>query len=110
MVPIAMLKNRIIWSGAGNLFFVLSSILVADFYLAIYFQAVHDNTPFMSGVHMLPTTIGMVLFTMFSAIMSESRRQYLPITMDSCFFMDLADFTQLKSLATSSRGSSQELQ
>ena len=76
MVPFAMLTNRIIWSAAGNMFFVLSSILVADFYLAIYFQAVHDDSPFMSGVHILPTTIGMVLFTMISGVMSESRRQH----------------------------------
>ena len=76
MVPFAMLTNRIIWSAAGNMFFVLSSILVADFYLAIYFQAVHDDSPFMSGVHILPTTIGMVLFTMFSGVMSESCRQH----------------------------------
>ena len=72
MVPFAMLTHRIIWSAAGNMFFTLSSILVADFYLAIYFQAIHDDSPLMSGVHMLPTTIGMVLFTMISGVMSMS--------------------------------------
>lgn len=72
MVPFAMLKHRIIWSAAGNMFFVLGSILVADFYLAIYFQAVHDDSPLMSGVHMLPTTLGMVIFTMTSGMMSMS--------------------------------------
>ena len=36
MVPFAMLTHRIIWSAAGNMAFVLASILVADFYLAIY--------------------------------------------------------------------------
>lgn len=70
MVPFAMLTHRIIWSAAGNMFFLLASVLVADFYLAIYFQAVHDDSPLMSGVHMLPTTIGMVLFTMISGTMS----------------------------------------
>ena len=71
MVPFAMLTHRIIWSASGNMFFLLSSILVADYYLAIYFQAVHDDSPFMSGVHMLPTTIGLVLFTMISGVMSK---------------------------------------
>ena len=66
-----MLTNRIIWSAAGNMAFVLSSILVADYYLAIYFQAVFDNTPLMSGVHMLPTTIGIVLFTVISGVSSK---------------------------------------
>ena len=78
MVPFAMLKNRIIWSAAGNMFFVLSAILVADYYLAIYFQAVHNDSPFMSGVHLLPTTIGMVLFTITSGVMIEKLGFYLP--------------------------------
>jgi hypothetical protein len=71
MVPFAMLKHRIIWSAAGNMFFLLATVLVADFYLAIYFQAILDDTPLMSGVHMLPTTIGIVLFTMISGIASK---------------------------------------
>jgi hypothetical protein len=71
MVPFVMLKHRIIWSAAGNMFFLLATILVADFYLAIYFQAILDDTPLMSGVHMLPTTIGIVLFTMISGTASE---------------------------------------
>lgn len=33
MIPFAMLKQRIIWSAAGNMCFVLASILVADYYL-----------------------------------------------------------------------------
>lgn len=71
MVPFAMLKHRIIWSAAGNMFFLLATVLVADFYLAIYFQAIHDDTPLMSGVHMLPTTIAIVMFTMVSGTASE---------------------------------------
>jgi len=62
MVPFSMLIHRIIWSAAKTTFFVSGSILVADFYLAIYFQAIHNNKLLMSGVHMLPTTIGMVFF------------------------------------------------
>jgi hypothetical protein len=59
------------------MFFLMASVLVADFYLAIYFQAVHDDSPLMSGVHMLPTTLGLVLFTMISGTMS----MFLPPTL-----------------------------
>lgn len=71
MIPFAMLTHRVIWSAAGNMAFVLASILVADFYLAIYFQAVHNDSPLMSGVHILPTTIGIVLFTIISGVLSK---------------------------------------
>ncbi|KAJ6125466.1 Major facilitator superfamily domain general substrate transporter [Penicillium samsonianum] len=73
MVPLAMLKHRVIWSAAMTMFFSLSSVLVADFYIAIYFQAIHDDTPLMSGVHMLPITLGIVLFTMVSGTLSNFR-------------------------------------
>ncbi|KAJ5412530.1 Major facilitator superfamily domain general substrate transporter [Penicillium crustosum] len=73
MVPLAMLRHRVIWSAAMTMFFSLSSVLVADFYIAIYFQAIHNDTPLMSGVHMLPITLGIVLFTMISGTMSNFR-------------------------------------
>ncbi|KAK3379645.1 major facilitator superfamily domain-containing protein [Lasiosphaeria ovina] len=78
MVPFAMLRHRVIWSAAGNLFFVLASMLVADFYLAIFFQAVNGDSPVMSGVHLLPTTLGMVVFTMTSGVLIEVLGYYLP--------------------------------
>lgn len=71
MVPFSMLTHRVIWSAAGNMFFLLASILIADFYIAIYFQGVLDDSPLMSGVHMLPTTLGIVMFTMISGILSK---------------------------------------
>lgn len=71
MVPLAMIKHRVIWSAATTMFFSLSSVLVADFYIAIYFQAIHNDTPIMSGVHMLPITLGIVLFTMISGTLSK---------------------------------------
>jgi hypothetical protein len=71
MVPLAMLKHRVIWSAAMTMFFSLSSVLVADFYIAIYFQAIHDDTPVMSGIHMLPITLGIVVFTMISGTLSK---------------------------------------
>lgn len=78
MVPFAMLKHRVIWSAAMTLFFSLSSILTADYYLAIFFQAVRDDSALMSGVHMLPTTLGLVGFTMVSGTGIELFGYYLP--------------------------------
>jgi hypothetical protein len=74
MVPFAMLKHRVIWSAAMTMFFSLSSVLVADFYIAIYFQAILDDSPLMSGVHMLPITLGLVMFTMVSGVLSKYLR------------------------------------
>lgn len=71
MIPMAMLKKKVIWSAAATLFFLLGAILAAEYYLAMYFQTIHDNTPVMSGVHILPTTISLLSFTVVSGVMSE---------------------------------------
>ncbi|KAL2814870.1 major facilitator superfamily domain-containing protein [Aspergillus cavernicola] len=81
MVPFAMLKHRVVWSAAMTMFFSLSSILVADFYIAIYFQAIHNDSPLMSGVHMLPITLGMVMFTMISGVLISVLGYYLPFSL-----------------------------
>ncbi|KAJ5621535.1 hypothetical protein N7528_006318 [Penicillium herquei] len=78
MVPLAILRHRVIWSAAATMFFSLSSILVADFYIAIYFQSIGNDTPLMSGVHMLPITLGIVIFTMISGTLISILGYYLP--------------------------------
>ncbi|KAK5047142.1 hypothetical protein LTR84_007085 [Exophiala bonariae] len=78
MIPFAMLRHRIIWSATGTMFFLLATILVGDFYLAIYFQTVHNDSPVMSGVHMLPATISMVMFTMTAGVLVGVVGYYLP--------------------------------
>ncbi|KAJ8096544.1 efflux pump [Lipomyces tetrasporus] len=78
MIPFAMLRSRVIRAAAMTQFFSLGSTLVADFYLAIFFQAIHNDSPLMSGVHMLPTTLGLVLFTVVTGAMTQVTGYYLP--------------------------------
>ena len=78
MIPFAMLRNSVIRAAALTQFASLGSTLVADFYLAIFFQAIRNDSPLMSGVHMLPATLGLVLFTVFTGAMTQVTGYYLP--------------------------------
>jgi MFS family permease len=78
MVPWAMLRSRIILSASITQFFNYGVMLVADFYLAIYFQSVLDDGPLESGVHMLPTTIGMLVSTVVAGGLTQQTGYYLP--------------------------------
>ncbi|GAM82787.1 hypothetical protein ANO11243_007730 [Dothideomycetidae sp. 11243] len=78
MIPMAMLKKKIIWSAGATLFFLLGSILAAEYYLAMFFQTVHGEKPLMSGVHILPTTLGLLLFAVLAGMMTEKLGYYLP--------------------------------
>ena len=78
MIPFAMLRSRVVRAASMTQFFSLAATLVADFYLAIFFQAILNDSPLMSGVHMLPSTLGMVLFTVLSGTMTQATGYYLP--------------------------------
>lgn len=85
MIPFAMLKKRVILCAAFTQFFSLGTTLVADFYLAIFFQTIHGNSALMSGVHMLPTTLDMVLFTFLAGVATQITGYYLPwVVAGSC--------------------------
>ncbi|OAL02150.1 MFS general substrate transporter [Phaeosphaeriaceae sp. SRC1lsM3a] len=78
MIPLALLKTRIIWCAAATLFFLLGSILTAEYYLAMYFQTVKGNTPLQSGIHILPATLGLAVFAITAGVLSEKLGYYLP--------------------------------
>ncbi|KAI6085886.1 MFS general substrate transporter [Hypoxylon rubiginosum] len=78
MMPFFMIRKRIIWSASGTMFFFMGVLLVAMYYLPIYFQSVKDDSAVMSGVHILPTIVSQVIFAMCSGVTIEALGYYLP--------------------------------
>ncbi|KAL1881219.1 hypothetical protein Daus18300_001070 [Diaporthe australafricana] len=78
MLPFSMLAQRIIWSASLTMFFFLGVLFLSNYYLPIYFQAVRDDSALMSGVHILPTILGQVVFAMISGVTIQQRGYYLP--------------------------------
>ena len=78
MIPFAMMKSLVISSATLTLFFRMGVILVADYYLAIFFQAIKNDSPLMSGVHMLPATLGLVVAAVSTGFLTQATGYYLP--------------------------------
>nr|CAG8993152.1 Efflux pump [Penicillium sclerotiorum] len=78
MIPFAMLRSPVVRAAAMTQFFSLGSTLVADYYLAIFFQAIQNDSALMSGVHMLPTTLGMVVFTIVTGGLTQATGYFTP--------------------------------
>ncbi|KAJ5785989.1 MFS general substrate transporter [Penicillium pulvis] len=57
MIPLKMIKQRVICSSSLTMFFLYANSLVTSYYLAIYFQGVRGELPMFSGVYMLPGII-----------------------------------------------------
>ena len=78
MIPFAFLRSPVVRSAALTQFFTLGGILIGDFYLAIYFQTISNDSPLMSGVHLLPVTLGLVIFTLVPGGLIQVTGYYLP--------------------------------
>ncbi|KAK5738749.1 hypothetical protein LTS12_025492 [Elasticomyces elasticus] len=78
MIPFAFLRSPVVRSASLTQFFALGGILIGDFYLAIFFQVVRNDSPLMSGVHLLPVTLGLVIFTLVTGGLIQATGYYLP--------------------------------
>lgn len=71
MIPLQLVKQRFLWSGSLVMFFSVSTSFCASYYLPIYFQAVKEASPSLSGVYLLPTIISQVIFVVLSGTMCK---------------------------------------
>jgi hypothetical protein len=71
MIPLSMLRKRIIWSSCLTMFFITGVLTCGAYYLPIYFQAVQGASPIMSGVYYLPNILLQITMAMLSGIMGK---------------------------------------
>lgn len=71
MIPLSMLRKRIIWSSCLTMFFISGVLTYGAYYLPIYFQAVQGASPIMSGVYYLPDILLQITMPMLSGIMGK---------------------------------------
>jgi hypothetical protein len=66
MIPLSMVKQRIIASSCVVIFFFFGSMLTMSYYLPIYFQTVRGVSPTLSGVYTLPVILSQMVFAIVS--------------------------------------------
>lgn len=71
MIPLPILRRRIVWSSCLTLFFIVGILICAGYYLPIWFQAVKRSTPTMSGVDILPNVLAQIVMSMVAGITGE---------------------------------------
>lgn len=87
MIPLSMVRQRIVYSSVLNMFALSGAMLVVSYYLAIYFQAVKGVSPMLSGVYLLPSILSQMVLAVVSGIlgMSTSRTFLLTPVLISSF-------------------------
>lgn len=76
MIPFSLIRQRVVWCGCLVGLFLMSSTMVASYYIPIYFQSVKGATPLLSGVYMLPNVITQLIFTVGSGILGKAKPVY----------------------------------
>lgn len=71
MIPLSMLRQRVVWSSCLTMFFIFGNMMTTTYYLAVYFQAVKDDSPTMSGVSTLPTVLSQIMLAVISGVLGQ---------------------------------------
>lgn len=71
MLPGSLLKQRIVWTSCVSGTSVVCCTLVASNWIPTFFQAVKGQSPITSGVHVLPSILGQLLFVVVSGALSK---------------------------------------
>ncbi|KAJ5219112.1 uncharacterized protein N7498_001211 [Penicillium cinerascens] len=78
MIPLSMVAKRTVWSSCLVMVSLFAMVLSAAYYLPVYFQAIKNETPLMSGVYMLPSILSQLAFAVISGALIGKFGYYLP--------------------------------
>ena len=65
-IPPSMLKRRTLWACSTFVFFLGGSFMVLTYYIPIWFQAIKGISAIQSGIHVLPSILASVIFSIAS--------------------------------------------
>ncbi|KAI0592735.1 efflux pump [Biscogniauxia sp. FL1348] len=81
MMPLSLLSRRVVWSSSLVAGFMTSALLVHSYYLPIYFQAVRNVSPSLSGVYILPSILSQLVSSVLSGLFVSRNGYCLPIVL-----------------------------
>lgn len=71
MIPLSMIAKRTVWSSCLVMLCLFAMVLCASYYLPVYFQAIKNASPMMSGVYILPSILSQLVFAVTSGALSK---------------------------------------
>ncbi|KAJ5375490.1 hypothetical protein N7517_007496 [Penicillium concentricum] len=80
MIPLRLVARTPVWTSCLVIMAIFAITLCSSYYLPIYFQAIKNNSPMMSGVSTLPGILSQLLVAVASGVLIEKMGYYLPWT------------------------------
>ena len=78
LVPTPLLRKRVVVFGILTPLTMMGGMMIHSFFIAIYFQAVHNATPIISGVNILPNIISQLLAAVVASSLMSKLGYYQP--------------------------------
>ncbi|KAJ5157256.1 major facilitator superfamily domain-containing protein [Penicillium canariense] len=78
MIPLSMVAKRNVWSSCLVILSISAIALISSYYLPLYFQAIKNDSPMMSGVYLLPSILSQVAMAVISGALIGKMGYYLP--------------------------------
>ena len=91
MIPVSMIRKRIVWSSCIVYGFFLSQLYTGTYYLPIYFQAVKGVSPTLSGVYMLPSILSQLVIVIGVGRLIGKIGYYLPFSIFSAILIAISN-------------------
>jgi EmrB/QacA subfamily drug resistance transporter len=88
-VPARIFKQRDVWASSMFEFFTGACFLESLYFLPIWFQAVQNQTPIMSGVRNIPMLLGNVLSSVVAGTLVTRYGYYTPFMIIGAVFMPI---------------------
>lgn len=76
MIPLKIIARRTVWSSCLVMVCLFAVMLGSSYYLPVYFQAVKDDSPLISGVSLLPSILSQLLLAVISGNLSKFIRAH----------------------------------
>ncbi|PCH03978.1 Major facilitator superfamily domain, general substrate transporter [Penicillium occitanis (nom. inval.)] len=80
MIPYSILTIRTVWASCVTYGFLASLLICGSYYLPIYFQAIKNASPMISGVDILPSIISQMISAILSGQLLGRIGYYLPLS------------------------------
>ncbi|KAK4158685.1 major facilitator superfamily domain-containing protein [Cladorrhinum sp. PSN259] len=90
LLPPAMVSCTAVWTSGLFQSFLMSAVYGAIFFLPIYFQAINDATPILSGVYFLPTVLSQLFVAATSGAIIMAIGYVIPLAVASTVLLSVA--------------------
>ncbi|KAJ4270420.1 hypothetical protein NW762_002101 [Fusarium torreyae] len=77
-VPVKVIKQRTMLACAWSMIFVGGGMMIAVYYLPLWFQATKDINPVKSGIYTIPLVLSLVVSSIMSAAFTQRIGYYTP--------------------------------